>query len=153
MASKKNAASKSSKPAVRLSRSGRSEKTTAGESLVTIDRRRGARGEAEGTDAPVAATTGLERRKKVQRRRQIDPTTCERDYSAEEIEFMNAMDEYKRKSGRMFPTCSEVLEVIRNLGYVKLSTNDRAVLAVEQNLSEQLDAVTETVGSLVDQEP
>ncbi len=34
---------------------------------------------------------------------------------------MNALDDYKRKSGRMFPTCSEVLEVIHSLGYVKLS--------------------------------
>ena len=53
------------------------------------------------------------------RRRQIDPTTCERDYTSEEIEFMSAMDNYKRRSGRMFPTCSEVLEVIRSLGYAK----------------------------------
>lgn len=58
-------------------------------------------------------------RRKVERRRLIDPTTCERDYSLEEIEFMRAMDEYKRKSGRMFPTWSEVLEVVRGLGYVK----------------------------------
>jgi hypothetical protein len=65
--------------------------------------------------APVA----VERRTKVQRRRQIDPTTCERDYNAEEIEFMQAMDAYKRASGRMFPTCSEILEVIRGMGYVK----------------------------------
>ena len=61
----------------------------------------------------------LQRREKVTRRRQIDPTTCEREYTPEEVEFMNAMDEYKRTSGRMFPTCSEVLEVIRGLGYTK----------------------------------
>ena len=51
------------------------------------------------------------------RRRMIDPTTCERDYSGEELEFMQALDRYKRSSGRMFPTCSEVLEVLRSLGY------------------------------------
>ena len=61
----------------------------------------------------------LERRAKVPRRRQIDPTTCERDYTSEEIEFMRALDEYKRSSGRMFPTCSEILEVLRKLGYEK----------------------------------
>ncbi|HQU41654.1 MAG TPA: hypothetical protein PK867_02535 [Pirellulales bacterium] len=61
----------------------------------------------------------LERREKVSRRRQIDPTTCEREYSVEEVEFMNALDHYKRTSGRMFPTCSEVLEVLRGLGYVR----------------------------------
>jgi len=61
----------------------------------------------------------LQRREKVNRRRQIDPTTCERDYTADEIEFMSALEQYKRTSGRMFPTCSEVLEVIRELGYCK----------------------------------
>ncbi len=56
-------------------------------------------------------------RRKVERRRQIDPTTCERDYTNDEIEFMRAMDEYKRKAGRQFPTWSEVLEVIKSMGY------------------------------------
>src|SRR4051812_42977122 len=78
-----------------------------------------------------------DRREKVARRRQIDPTTCERDYSADEIEFMHAMDAYKRANGRMFPTCSEILEVIRALGYVRttavhtgegLATDDTAPL-------------------------
>ena len=58
-------------------------------------------------------------RRKVERRRQIDPTTCERDYQPDQIEFMRAMDDYKRRSGRMFPTWSEVLEVLRGLGYEK----------------------------------
>lgn len=62
-----------------------------------------------------------ERRAKVARRRQIDPTTCERDYNTDEIEFMQALDAYKRANGRMFPTCSEILEVIRALGYVRTS--------------------------------
>lgn len=53
------------------------------------------------------------------RRRHIDPTTCERDYSQDEIEFMNAMSIYKKSSGRAFPTWSEVLEVLRSLGYEK----------------------------------
>jgi hypothetical protein len=63
----------------------------------------------------------IERRAKVCRRREIDPTTCERDYTAEELEFMGALDAYKRTSGRMFPTCSEMLEVFRKLGYEKRS--------------------------------
>jgi hypothetical protein len=66
-----------------------------------------------------------ERRVKVPRRRQIDPTTCERDYSGDEIEFMQALDAYKRANGRMFPTCSEILEVIRALGYVRLPPGER----------------------------
>ena len=60
---------------------------------------------------------GLPDRRKNKRRRQIDPTTCEREYNKSEIEFMHALDEYKRASGRMFPTCSEILEVIVGLGY------------------------------------
>lgn len=61
------------------------------------------------------------RENKVERRRQIDPTTCERDYQPDEIEFMRAMDDYKRRSGRQFPTWSEVLEVLRDLGYRKVA--------------------------------
>jgi hypothetical protein len=57
--------------------------------------------------------------RRTDRRRLIDPTTCERDYAADEIEFMQALDRYKRTSGRMFPTCSEILEVVRSLGYAK----------------------------------
>jgi hypothetical protein len=71
-------------------------------------------------DVPVATERRqLERRTKVSRRRQIDPTTCERDYTDDELQFMQAMETYKRSSGRMFPTCSEVLEVLRDLGYSK----------------------------------
>lgn len=83
------------------------------------DRRNGPDRRSHNEPVPVERRK-LERRVKVQRRRQIDPTTCERDYSADEVEFMNALDDYKRASGRMFPTCSEVLEVIRSLGYGKL---------------------------------
>ncbi|MHB8902214.1 MAG: hypothetical protein ACYC6Y_25940 [Thermoguttaceae bacterium] len=94
-------------------------KESAGsETEVTIDRRRSDR--RTKPEAVIAERRKLERREKVTRRRQIDPTTCERDYSDEEVEFMSALDNYKRTSGRMFPTCSEILEVIRNLGYAKL---------------------------------
>jgi hypothetical protein len=59
-------------------------------------------------------------------RRLVDPTTCERDYSAAEMEFMQAIQVYKHQSGRMFPTWSEVLEVLRSLGYQKSITTDVA---------------------------
>ena len=72
--------------------------------------------------------TNPERRAKVSRRRQIDPTTCERDYNNDEIEFMHALDAYKRAAGRMFPTCSEILEVIRDLGYRRLTPEELAIL-------------------------
>lgn len=101
-------------------------KSKKAEAAATVDRRgKGGERRKEKQDRrvssqPVAVERRkLERREKVSRRRQIDPTTCERDYTADEVEFMNALDDYKRTSGRMFPTCSEVLEVIRNLGYAK----------------------------------
>jgi hypothetical protein len=60
-------------------------------------------------------------RRSSERRRQIDPTTCERDYTDEEIAFMKAMDQYKRDNRRPFPTWSEVLEVLAALGYRKVA--------------------------------
>lgn len=116
-------------------------KSSAGGKEVTIDRRRGPRREEEKDAAkPSAPPVKLERRAKVNRRRQIDPTTCERDYTDSEVEFMNALDDYKRKSGRMFPTCSEVLEVVRSLGYVQLSQNEQASRV--SNSAPQIESVT-----------
>jgi hypothetical protein len=101
------------------------------EDEVSIDRRRmDRRDDSARTEESSSAAPKLERRKKVNRRRQIDPTTCERDYTDQEVEFMNALDDYKRKSGRMFPTCSEVLEVLRGLGYVKLSAAELNAMSV-----------------------
>ncbi|SFI05357.1 hypothetical protein [Planctomicrobium piriforme] len=78
-------------------------RTDAEENIVGVEQRR------------------VSERRKIERRRQIDPTTCERDYKPDEVEFMRAMDDYKRRSGRQFPTWSEVLEVIRDLGYRKVA--------------------------------
>ena len=92
------------------------------EATITVDRRGHDRRREDRRAGQVPVATdqrGGERRKKVNRRRQIDPTTCERDYTPDEVEFMSAMDGYKRRSGRMFPTCSEVLEVLKSLGYEK----------------------------------
>ena len=143
-ASAKTRTAKTTKKKPDASPKKKSTKTKAGESEVTIDRRRKATRRAKEAAASKAAATEAkklakkaevleteeeeteapkpERREKVQRRRQIDPTTCERDYTDVEVEFMSAMDEYKRKNGRMFPTCSEVLEVVISLGYMKLTS-------------------------------
>jgi hypothetical protein len=89
--------------------------------------RRGTERRREGGDRrkrniPVAVErrSGKERRNQGERRRQVDPTTCEKDYSDDEIAFMKAMDLYKRANRRPFPTWSEVLEVLRALGYRKV---------------------------------
>ncbi len=67
------------------------------------------------------AQNAAEKRKTSERRRLIDPTTCERDYNLDETEFMKAMDRYKRENRRPFPTWSEVLEVLYSLGYRRVA--------------------------------
>jgi hypothetical protein len=112
---------------------------------IIVDRRN-ARDRRKGTerrkkDVPVAAERRKVERRKVPRRRQIDPTTCERDYTTDEIEFMHALDAYKRANGRMFPTCSEILEVIRDMGYVRLPAGtEPAADPGESTTSGSLDA-------------
>jgi hypothetical protein len=50
---------------------------------------------------------------------------------------MHALDAYKRANGRMFPTCSEILEVVRGLGYAKqgVLTYDQTMEGAEQVMS------------------
>lgn len=91
-------------------------RTMAGRREAGSDRRK--------MDVSVTEERRTGERRNTHRRRQIDPTTCERDYSSDEIEFMRAMDSYKHASRRMFPTCSEILEVIRSLGYTKTPSTD-----------------------------
>lgn len=59
--------------------------------------------------------------RRLPKRRMVDPTTCERDYDAESIGFMKAMEAYKRDYRRPFPTWSEVLEVFKAMGYRKVA--------------------------------
>jgi hypothetical protein len=93
--------------------------------IAITDRRGGERrthNDRRKRNIPVAVErrSGQDRRQQGERRRQVDPTTCEKDYSEEEIIFMKAMDQYKRANRRPFPTWSEVLEVLRSLGYRKV---------------------------------
>jgi hypothetical protein len=104
---------------------------------LPIDRRNRAKDRREGDERRQQATAVVAerrlgpRREKVSRRRQIDPTTCERDYTTDEVEFMHALDQYKRSSGRMFPTCSEVLEVLRGIGYEKAPAAAKTICGAE----------------------
>jgi len=111
----------------------------------TADRRAKNTTDAEGTTGTLDTGVVAEPRRKKQRRRHIDPTTCERDYSNPEIEFMRAMDDYKRDAGRMFPTCSEVLEVIRSLGYYQLTEEQADMLGFEEEASKTDQSDVESV--------
>ena len=54
---------------------------------------------------------------RIEKRRRVDPTTFEKQYSDDELEFMIAMQRFKTESGKTFPSYGEVLEVARTLGY------------------------------------
>ena len=54
---------------------------------------------------------------------------------------MQALERYKNTSGRKFPTCSEILEVVRSIGYQKVvpmdvsgGKCDAVALSAESNL-------------------
>lgn len=65
---------------------------------------------------------GLDRQRGPGRRRSDDRKAAEEgQMSDEQFEFLLAIDEYKRKNARPFPTWTEVLEVIKALGYRKVA--------------------------------
>lgn len=47
------------------------------------------------------------------------PATSDRFYEDDEAEFLAAIEDYKRRTGRKFPTWSEALRVCKGLGYRK----------------------------------
>jgi hypothetical protein len=65
---------------------------------------------------------GLDRRRGPGKRRSDDRRSAEEgQMSDEQFEFLMAIDEYKKKNSRPFPTWTEVLEVIKALGYRKVA--------------------------------
>ncbi len=89
---------------------------------VFHDRRHGR--DRRGPSAPrqdVPREAGTEktpqRRQRADRRRRIDPTTFEKQYTDDEMEFMTAMQRFKELSGKAFPSYGEVLRVAVALGY------------------------------------
>lgn len=71
---------------------------------------------------PGTADTGLERRRGPGRRRSDFMKSAEEgEMTPEQFLFIKAIDAYKRVNQRPFPTWTEVLEIIRKLGYRKTS--------------------------------
>lgn len=65
---------------------------------------------------------GMDRRRGPGRRRTDERKAAEEgQMSDEQFEFLMAIDEYKRKNTRPFPTWTEVLEMIKALGYRKVA--------------------------------
>jgi hypothetical protein len=71
------------------------------------------------------ADSGLERRRGPGRRRSDDRKAAEEgEMTNEQFEFCMAIETYKKVNKKMYPTWTEVLEVIRHLGYRKVSPRD-----------------------------
>jgi hypothetical protein len=91
-----------------------------------VDRRRASADEAgyagpERRAAERRDPTGLERRRGPGRRRSDDRKAAEEgEMTDEQFEFCMAIETYKKVNKRMYPTWTEVLEVIRQLGYRKV---------------------------------
>ena len=65
---------------------------------------------------------GLERRRGPGRRLSDERKAAEEGrMSDEQFAFLRAIEEYKRSNSRPFPTWTEVLEVIKALGYRKVA--------------------------------
>ena len=65
---------------------------------------------------------GLDRQRGPGRRRSDDRKSAEEgQMSDEQFEFLMAIKEYKEKNARPFPTWTEVLELIKALGYRKVA--------------------------------
>jgi hypothetical protein len=92
------------------------------------DRRQQSRDQASytGPERRVAErreSTGLERRRGPGRRRSDDRKAAEEgEMTNEQFEFCMAIETYKKVNKKMFPTWTEVLEVITQLGYRKIKS-------------------------------
>ena len=65
--------------------------------------------------------TGLERRRGPGRRRSDDRREAEEgEMNVEQFEFIMAIETYKKVNKRLYPTWTEILEIVRQLGYVKV---------------------------------
>ena len=82
------------------------------EQSVKIDRRKNV----------VDRRLGLDRRRGPGRRLTEDRKSAEEgQMSDEQFEFLKAIEEYKRQNNRQFPTWTEVLEIIKALGYQRVA--------------------------------
>ncbi|MEM7681888.1 MAG: hypothetical protein AAF288_08020 [Planctomycetota bacterium] len=78
------------------------------------------------------AATGLERRRGPGRRLSDFAKAAEEgEMTGEQFLFIKAVDAYKRVNNKPFPTWTEVLEVVRKLGYRKTQPMELDVVGAE----------------------
>ena len=89
------------------------------------ERRQDGRRKSERRDV-VDRRAGLDRRRGPGRRRSDDRRAAEEgEMTDQQFEFIMAINEYKRVNRRPFPTWTEVLDVIRALGYRKVAEAEK----------------------------
>ncbi|TDJ58266.1 MAG: hypothetical protein E2O40_01730 [Planctomycetota bacterium] len=94
-----------------------------------------------GRERRVPEATNLERRRGPGRRRTDFMRAAEEgEMTQEQFMFVMAIDSFKRVNGLTFPTWTEILEVIRKLGY-------RKIMASELNLGSRVEDWTERADS------
>lgn len=52
--------------------------------------------------------------------KKIDPTTSNKEYTAEQCRWIKATEAYRKDTGRKFMTDTEFLDIAHSLGYRKL---------------------------------
>jgi hypothetical protein len=98
------------------------------------------------------AATNLERRRGPGRRRTDFMRAAEEgEMTQEQFMFIMAIDSFKRVNGLTFPTWTEVLEVIRKLGYRKTMPTELNLGARVEDWTERADGPS-GVGKTTDQE-
>ena len=119
--------------------------TTAAEGRAGADRReeivdrRTVTGRRETVPAPT--DTNLERRRGPGRRRSdFLRAADEGEMTQEQFLFVMAIDAFKRVNGKTFPSWTDVLEVIRKLGYRKTGPSELNLGGRAEDWTERADA-------------
>ena len=104
-----------------------------------VDRRSGL--DRRNVDRGEDSSTNLERRRGVGRRLTDFVRSAEEgEMSREQQMFLHAIDAFKRVNGVAFPTWTDVLEVVRRLGYRKTSASELNLGPKAEDWTEPADA-------------
>jgi hypothetical protein len=68
---------------------------------------------ASGSEPASTRTSSRSAKRRSPKTPPVDPELLE----VERVEFLRAMDRYKRKTGKTFPSWTEVLDVLRSIGW------------------------------------
>ena len=103
-----------------------------------VDRRTGIDRRRVGEEA---SATNLERRRGPGRRRTDFLRSAEEgEMTQEQFMFVMAIDTFKRVNNKTFPTWTDVLEIIRKLGYRKTMASELALGSRVEDWTERPDA-------------